>query len=72
MITEINAASTITALVRSTKFDFTSTYFMVGGIAGINPQFGGTGSVTFARYAVQVALQYEFGGPDIPANYTFP
>ncbi len=28
------------------------------------------GSVTFARYAVQVALQYEFDAREIPANYT--
>lgn len=28
------------------------------------------GSVTFARYAVQVALQYEFDAREIPANFT--
>ena len=43
---------------------------MVGGIAGINPKIATLGSVTFARYAVQVALQYEFDAREIPDNFT--
>ena len=43
---------------------------MVGGIAGINPKIATLGSVTFARYAVQVALQYEFDAREIPDNLT--
>lgn len=43
---------------------------MVGGIAGINPEIATLGSVTFARYAVQVALQYEFDARSIPDNFT--
>ena len=54
----------------SPLFNLTSTYFMIGGIAGINPEQGTLGSVTFARYAVQVALQYEFDAREIPANFT--
>ncbi len=34
----------------------------VAGIAGINPKVATLGSVTFARYAVQVALEYEIDG----------
>jgi purine nucleoside permease len=47
-------------LAFSPLFDFTTTYFMVAGIAGINPEVATIGSVTFARFAVQVALEYEF------------
>lgn len=43
---------------------------MVAGIAGINPKIATLGSVTFARYAVQVALQYEFDARSIPPNFT--
>ena len=67
---EINAASSITAFVQSPKFNLTKSYFMVAGIAGINPEVATTGSVTFAKYAVQVALQYEFDIRDIPNNFT--
>ncbi|MCJ1477988.1 hypothetical protein MMC13_006663 [Lambiella insularis] len=67
---EINAASSITALVQSPLFNLTHTYFLIAGIAGINPQVATLGSVTFARYAVQVALQYEFDAREIPANFS--
>lgn len=63
---EINAATTITGLLESPKFDLTSTYFLIIGIAGINPNVGSIGDVTFARYAVQVALQYQFDIRDLP------
>jgi purine nucleoside permease len=47
-----------------------STSFFVAGIAGISPLQGTTGSAAFARYAVQVALQYEFDAREIPENFT--
>ncbi|KZF26169.1 NUP-domain-containing protein [Xylona heveae TC161] len=67
---EINAAVTVASLVATPLFDLTSTYFFIGGIAGINPEVATLGSVTFAKYAVQVALQYEFDPREIPANYS--
>ncbi|KAI9815958.1 MAG: hypothetical protein M1827_001950 [Pycnora praestabilis] len=67
---EINAAVTMSSLVASPLFDLTSTYFFIAGIAGVNPEVATLGSVTFARYAVQVALQYEFDPREIPANYS--
>ncbi|KAL4808286.1 purine nucleoside permease [Aspergillus unguis] len=65
---EINAAATISALTFSNQFNLTSTYFFLAGIAGVNPEVAPTASVTFARFAVQVALQYEFDAREIPAN----
>ncbi|KAL0575097.1 hypothetical protein V5O48_006873 [Marasmius crinis-equi] len=67
---EINAATTVTSLVRSSLFDLTNTYFLIAGIAGINPKLGTTGTVTFARFAVQVALQYEIDAREIPVDWT--
>ncbi|KAL9595641.1 MAG: hypothetical protein Q9219_006309 [cf. Caloplaca sp. 3 TL-2023] len=67
---EINAADTITALTLSPLFDLRQTYFLIAGIAGISPKVATLGSVTFARYAVQVALQYGFDAREIPANFT--
>ncbi|KAL4965047.1 purine-nucleoside phosphorylase [Aspergillus stella-maris] len=65
---EINAATTVSSLLFSGRFNLTSTYFLLAGIAGINPEIGPTASVTFARFAIQVALQYEFDAREIPAN----
>ncbi|KAG6368618.1 hypothetical protein INS49_002831 [Diaporthe citri] len=67
---EINAAATITAVVLSDKFDLTSTYFMIGGIAGVSPEWSTLGGVALSRYAVQVALQYEFDAREMPENFT--
>jgi purine nucleoside permease len=36
----------------------------------VNPEVGTLSDVTFARYAVQVALQYEFDAREIPANFS--
>lgn len=67
---EINAASTVSALLYSRVFDLTRTYFFVAGIAGVNPTRATLGSATFARFEVQVALQYEFDIRDIGANFS--
>ncbi|KAJ6568755.1 purine nucleoside permease [Mycena capillaripes] len=66
---EINAASSVSALIYSGVFNLTSTYFMIAGIAGVNPKVATIGDVTFARYAVQVGLQFEIDGREIPADF---
>ena len=68
--TEINAAATVSALVHSQRFDLTSTYFMVAGIGGVNPEVATICAVTFARYAIQVAMQYEIDPRELPANFS--
>lgn len=67
---EINAASTISALVHSDAFDLTRTHFLIAGIAGISPKLATIGSVTFARFGVQVGLQFEFDARDKPDDFS--
>ncbi|WFD20905.1 hypothetical protein MCAP1_003160 [Malassezia caprae] len=67
---EINAAASMTALLYSPKFNLIQTYFLINGIAGINPAMGTIGSVGFPQYAVQFGLQYGLDGREIPANWT--
>ena len=66
---EINAASTMMALVLSSHFDFRTTYWLSAGIAGVNPNRGTLGSVAIARYAIQVGLQYEIDSRDLPESW---
>ncbi|KAF7550897.1 hypothetical protein G7Z17_g5405 [Cylindrodendrum hubeiense] len=68
-MSEINAATTITALVLSSKFDLKNTYFLLAGIAGVNPKYGTLGSVALARFALQPALQYEIDPREIPEDW---
>ncbi|KAK4700826.1 hypothetical protein P7C70_g5417, partial [Phenoliferia sp. Uapishka_3] len=67
---EINAATSTMAMVLSPKFDLTKTYFLIAGIAGVNPYYGTLGTAAFARFAIQVALQYELDARQIPSNWT--
>ncbi len=67
---EINAAATMMAVGLSDKLDLTNTYFLIGGIAGVNPKHSTLGSVALTRYAVQVALQYEFDAREMPENFS--
>ena len=47
-----NAASSVSALIYSGKFDLQRTYFLVAGIAGIDPSQGTLGSAAWARFLV--------------------
>lgn len=71
---EINAAASTSALVlgsdAATLFDLSRTYFLIAGIAGVNPKLGTLGSVALAKFAVQAALQYELDARDMPDNFT--
>ncbi|KAK8121873.1 hypothetical protein PG984_010543 [Apiospora sp. TS-2023a] len=71
---EINAATSTSALVlgadTATLFDLTRTYFLISGIAGVNPKLGTLGSVALAKFAVQAALQYELDARDMPDNFS--
>lgn len=67
---EINAAASVMALVLSSKFDLRKTYFLITGIAGVNPHYATLGSIALSRFAVQVALQYEIDPRDLPPGWT--
>jgi purine nucleoside permease len=64
-----NAASSIAALVFGGKFDLTKTYFLVAGIAGVDPSQGTVGSAHWARYAVDGGLQQEIDAREDPSGW---
>ncbi|KOS23395.1 Uncharacterized protein ESCO_006623 [Escovopsis weberi] len=66
---EINSAASATALLLSPLLDLSRTYFLVAGIAGVNPRHATIGSVALARFAVQVALQYEIDARSLPPDW---
>ncbi|KAK6198020.1 purine nucleoside permease [Scheffersomyces amazonensis] len=65
---EINAASSVTALGLNPLFDLSKTYFLIAGIAGGEPAYTTLGGVTFAKYAVQVGLEYQLAYQDYHAE----
>jgi purine nucleoside permease len=42
---------------------------LIAGIAGVNPNEGTLADVAFAKYAVQIGLQYEFDAREMPAGW---
>ena len=67
---EINAAASVTALVRGSQFNLTQTYFYIAGIAGVNPYRGTLGFVSYQRYSLQFALEYQFDPRELPSNWS--
>lgn len=64
-----NAAASTMALALSPQFDLSHAYFVVTGIAGIDPEQGTLGSAAWARYLVDFGLQQEFDSRDAPAGW---
>jgi purine nucleoside permease len=61
-----NAAASTMALVLSDRFDLSHAYFIVTGIAGIDPNLGTLGAAAWARYLVDFGLQQEFDAREAP------
>lgn len=64
-----NAAASTAAVALSDKFDLSKTYFIVAGIAGINPSKGTLGSAAWADYVVDGGLFHRFGAADASKNW---
>lgn len=65
-----NAAASTMALVFSRQFDLSETYFLVAGIAGIDPNMGTLGSPAWARYLVDFGLQNEIDARERPVSWS--
>ncbi len=64
-----NAAASTMALALSPQFDLSHTYFVVTGIAGIDPNVGTLGAAAWARYLVDFGLQQEFDAREAPGGW---
>ncbi len=63
------AAATMMALGRDSRFDLTHAYFVVAGIAGIDPAMGSLGSAVWSEYVVDGDLAHEIDAREIPADW---
>ena len=62
-------AATIMALGLDPRFDLTHAYFLVAGIAGIDPEVGSLGSAVWSDYIVDGDLAHEIDAREIPASW---
>ncbi len=63
------AAATIEALALDPRFDLTKAYWLVAGIAGVDPQDASLASAAWAEWVVDGDLAYEIDGREIPADW---
>lgn len=63
------ASATIMALGNDPRFDLTHAYFVVAGIAGIDPQMGSIGSAVWSDYIIDGDLAHEIDAREIPKDW---
>jgi purine nucleoside permease len=66
-----NAAASVTALVYSPALDLSHAYFVIAGIAGIDPAQGTLGTAAWARYAVDFGYADELDAREMPAGWPY-
>jgi purine nucleoside permease len=64
-----NAAASMMAVLYSGEFDLRRTYFIVAGIAGIDPMRGTIGSAAWARYVVDSGIAHEIDAREMPRGW---
>ncbi len=65
-----HAAASIMALGLDPRFDFTKAYWILAGIAGVDPKRASLGSAAWASHVVDGDLAYEIDGREIPADWS--
>jgi len=63
------AAGSIMALGLDPRFDLRKAYWIVAGIAGVDPLDASLGSAAWAEWVVDGDLAYEIDGREIPADW---
>ncbi len=63
------AAASIEALALDPRFDLTKAYWLVAGIAGVDPQDASLGSAAWAEWVVDGDLAHEIDAREIPADW---
>ena len=63
-------AASITALANDPRFDVSHAYWILAGIAGIDPNAGPAGSAAWAEYIVDGDLAYEIDAREIPNGWS--
>jgi len=61
----------VAALILSEQFDLTKAYWIVSGIAGVDPAAASVGSAAWARYVVDADPIYEADDREIPADWPY-
>lgn len=61
----------VAALILSPQFDLTKAYWLVSGIAGVDPKTASVGSAAWARWVVQGDTLREFDDREVPKAWPY-
>jgi purine nucleoside permease len=64
-----NSATAVMALGLDPRFDLSKAYWLVAGIAGVDPAAASIGSAAWAEYLVDGDLAHEIDAREIPADW---
>lgn len=64
------AAASMTALLYNPQFDLRKTWFLVAGIAGIDPAQGTLGTAAWAHYVIDFGLTHEIDAREMPPRWS--
>ncbi|CAN5340208.1 NUP-family purine nucleoside permease [soil metagenome] len=65
------ARESVAALILSPQFDLSKAYWIVSGIAGVDPQAASVGSAAWAHFVVDADPIYEVDDREIPADWPY-
>jgi purine nucleoside permease len=66
----IKSATAVMALGLDPRFDLSKAYWLVAGIAGIDPEDASVGSAAWAKYLVDGDLAHEIDAREMPKEWT--
>jgi purine nucleoside permease len=64
-----NAAASTLAVTLDPRFDLRKTYFLIAGIAGIDPAQGTLGTAAWARWLVDSGIAHELDAREMPKGW---
>lgn len=68
-LTADRAAASVMAMGLDARFDFRRAYWLIGGIAGIDPHDGSLGSAVWGRWVVNGDWAHEIDAREIPQDW---
>lgn len=69
--TTVRAGNQIMALCLDPRFDLTHTYWLINGIAGVNPGVASEGSAAWAQHVIDGDIAYEIDPREAPADWPY-
>jgi purine nucleoside permease len=69
--TTVRVGLQIMALCLDPRFDLSRSYWLINGIAGVNPAVATEGSAAWARHVIDGDIAYEIDPREAPANWPY-